>query len=248
MEMEQKVLQRSALDAFDTPEGVVEQLRHFKECYGYDRSSPFSLLDVGGGAGYFVSALQEEFPAMRATILDIDESAVFKARGRGLAAEPGSILERLPEHIPGEFDVICFNLVLHHIVAGGARKTRELQMRALSLAGKRLSGNGSVFVHEICYEGRIFPDSTGAMIFQALSNPLFAGIARLAGRFVPSLRANTVGVGVRFRPSSGWVRLIEEAGGKSLKVRPGGTEGHSLSRRLLLNVREVRRCSFKAQW
>jgi len=60
---------------------------------------------------------------------------------------------------------------------------------------------------------------------------------------VPSLRANTFGVGVRFRTAGDWRRLFAEAGYKVLGYRRGDNEQLSLPRRLMM-ISSIRRDSF----
>ena len=79
----QRILPQSAIDAFDTPEGVAEQLQHLKLLLRYKHLSVFSLLDVGGGTGFFATAVQNEFPNAEITILDLDQQSVTKATQLG---------------------------------------------------------------------------------------------------------------------------------------------------------------------
>ena len=74
------------------------------------------------------------------------------------------------------------------------------------------------------------------------SRPLSA-LAAAVSRWVPSLRANTFGVGVRFRARSEWVRVFESVGYRVLASVRGPEETVSAARRLLL-IRSCRRDSF----
>ena len=133
MNIEQRILHRDALDVFhDSIPFAFDEIEDFKGCYNYDRDSSFTLLDVGGGVGHFVLALQQEFPNMRATILDLDENAISKAKSNGLHAVVGSVLTPPPSIPLQTFDVVCFNLILHHIIAENDRDTRKLQELAFS--------------------------------------------------------------------------------------------------------------------
>ena len=245
--MEQRILRRDALDVFHGEGQFALQIEHFKECYNYDRDSNFTLLDVGGGVGYFVLALQQEFPNMRATILDLDESAISKAKSNGLDAVVGSVLKPPPSIHLQKFDIVCFNEVLHHIIAASDRNTCKLQQLALLRAKGLASQAGSIFINELCYEGKVFSDSSSAIIFHLLTNPLLSKIVASISAFVPSLKANTVGVGIRFRPYGGWVRLIESAGFQLSKKCEGAVEKPSFAKRLLLNIRHAQRVSVKVQ-
>src|SRR5262245_6771404 len=156
--VEQRVLPQMAIDAFDTHEGTAEQLQHFKTLLGYTRESVFSLLDVGGGTGFFATAVQREFPHAAITILDLDESSVRKGRESGLNALQGSILDPPDEIRAKKFDVVSFNLMLHHIIGDDEPSTYDLQRRALEQGRSLMTNEGKMFVHEICYEGRVLRD------------------------------------------------------------------------------------------
>ena len=230
--IEQRILKRKALDAFDTNEGVAEQIAHFKLCYEYNRDSKFTLLDIGGGGGYFISALQREYPNMRATILDLDNLAIEKAASNGLNGIVGSVLNPPSQLTSQKFDVICFNLVLHHIIATKDSDTRKLQSLALFNARAISSVGGSIFIHEICYEGRFFSGSSSAIIFHILTNALLSKMTLFISKYVPSLKANTLGVGVRYRAYDAWVKLIKLSGYNIAQECKSGKEGHSFVRRV----------------
>ncbi len=98
-------------------------------------------------------------------------------------------------------------------------------------------------MHEICYEGIVVPDSSALLIFQITSSRCISEALRFVGKIIPSLRANTAGIGVRFRPARGWADLASSLGLDLIGTCKGGPEGHSLLRRALLLIREVRRHS-----
>jgi SAM-dependent methyltransferase len=240
----QRLLSSGALDKFRTSEGVAEQIEHFASLLNFDGARAFSVLDVGGGVGFFCDALRVVYPNVRVTILDLDETSVIEARKHGFEAIHGSIIDPPSEILGRRFDVVSFNLVLHHIISSDEGGTAALQRSALDRARSLLTEIGRIFVHEICYEGRVVPDLTGRLIYGVTSSQVLSGIVSGIARIAPSLRANTAGVGVRFRPAVGWVNLVQSLGFEVIGTREGGPEGHSVARRSLLLIREVRRRSF----
>ena len=241
---EQRVLPQMAIDAFDTPEGTAEQLQHFKTVLGYARESVFSLLDIGGGTGFFATAVRKEFPRAAITILDLDESSVRKGRESGLNALQGSIIDP-PAEIRGEqFDVVSFNLMLHHIIGDDEPSTYDLQRRALEQGRRLMTKEGKMFVHEICYEGRLLRDLSARLIYQITSSRFIGVAIRVIGKAIPSLNANTAGIGVRFRPSHQWMTLASKTGLILAKACKGEPERHSWIRRVCLLIQEVRRHSW----
>ena len=66
---------------------------------------------------------------------------------------------------------------------------------------------------------------------------------RFIAKLSPSLKANTFGVGVRFRSHKEWCKLFESLGFKVVGTKIGEEEFVSLPRRLLL-IKNCRRDSF----
>ena len=170
-------------------------------------------------------------------VLDTDRDAIAACLRRGLQAEVGDALQ--PRRA-GDEELVCFNLILHHLVGRDAARTRELQARALRAWAGRA---GRVFVNEYVYEAFVEPTLSGKLIYAVTSSRALSWLAGAVARFVPSLRANTFGVGVRFRTGAEWEALFREAGYEVIGYRRGVDEEVSLARRLLL-IRSCRRDSF----
>ena len=133
----------------------------------------------------------------------------------------------------------CFNLILHHLVGHGERETSSLQMRALD----RWKGNDvRLFVNEYIYDSYV-ANASGALIYGITASSLLSSLAGFVARFLPSLRANTFGVGVRFRSEKEWRRMFEAQGWRVSNYKRGKEEHVSLPRRLLL-IKSCRRDSF----
>jgi hypothetical protein len=139
----------------------------------------------------------------------------------------------------GDEGIVCFNLILHHLVANTEATTKQLQSNAI--VGWK--GDGvKVFVNEYIYESW-FAGFSGWLIYQITKNRILSLLGRAISQFVPSLRANTFGVGVRFRSRNEWHRMFEKAGFRLVGEVQGENEFISFPRRLLL-IREIRRDSF----
>jgi len=101
-------------------------------------------------------------------------------------------------------------------------------------------------LHEICYEGRLHKNLTGKLIYHITSNNFLSKIARSLANFAPSLKANTFGVGVRFRSMNEWRFMVERK--MVIKgILSGDPERHSIIRRLFLNISNVKRVSVLAK-
>jgi hypothetical protein len=70
-----------------------------------------------------------------------------------------------------------------------------------------------------------------------------SALGQAIARVVPTLHANTFGVGVRFRSNADWKRLFSEAGFATIGEVRGEEERISLPRRLLF-IKSIRRDSF----
>lgn len=196
------------------------------------------VVDIGGGRGHFARQIVEKLN-LQARVLDSDERSIELCR-----ADYGSKIEcemddALRPRLHGDEDVVSFNLVLHHLVANSDAETRVLQKQAL-LAWRQQAKY--LFVNEYIYESHS-GDLSGRLIFEITSSPLLSWIAAKVGRFIPSLRANTVGVGVRFRSHQAWLDLFQECGLEVVDSVQGTDEPLLLARKLLL-IKAMRKDSF----
>ena len=194
------------------------------------------IFDIGGGAGFFAQAIKHRL-GMNVTVLDSDEQSILLCRASGIDAIVADALNPL---ISESCDVVCFNLILHHLVGETEQETLDLQSRALSLWK---SNAHAVFVNEYIYDSFIINDISGWLIYRITSNRLLSKFGRAVANYIPSLMANTFGVGVRFRSQAEWQRIFVSLGFEIVGTVKGSEEGISLARRLLL-IKSCRRDSF----
>lgn len=233
----QRRLAKEQIELFHHDQFVETQIQHFVELCESQLCGPKGVvLDMGGGCGFFSAALTQR-TGLRARVIDADPESVAKARDIGVDARVGDALRPLPA---GDEAVVCFNLILHHLVAATDAMTKELQTAAL--AGWS-STDAKLFVNEYIYESYISNNASGRLIFEITSSRFLSAIGRFVSRFIPSLRANTFGVGVRFRSADEWVRMFDDAGWVVVARKRGKEELVSIPRRLLL-IRSCRRDSF----
>lgn len=229
----QAKLSSAQIEAFYHDDFITDQVRDFRELVG-GRGSEV-VVDIGGGCGYFAHHLSLA-AGYQTRVVDMDPASIESCRKIGVE---GVIGDALAPTIHGDEHIICFNLILHHLVGANERETRALQLRALrAWAGKGVR----VFVNEYIYQsvvGRTSP----RLIYEITSSRLLSTIARPIASLVPALRANTFGVGVRFRSHEDWLELFAEAGFGVMDKRLGQEEEISLPRRALL-IKSIRRDSF----
>lgn len=218
---------------------VEDQVRDFITLLGPGGESRCVVADIGGGCGYFARALQAD-SAWQVRVLDMDPLSVASCHQQGLRAEVGDALA--PQH-RGDEALAAFNLMLHHLVGANDRGTRALQVRALQAWQGRAE---RVFINEYIYESYLLPRLSAWLIYAITASRTLSRLAKAVARWVPSLRANTFGVGVRFRTVDDWRALFGEAGWQVLASQRGAEERVSPARRMLM-IRSCRRDSFLLQ-
>jgi hypothetical protein len=236
---DQRALEKRQIEEFYVDCFAVEQANHFERLMRSRDTRPEGVVtDIGGGVGYFAREIRRRTGSM-VRVIDTDSASVNACNALG---DPGIAAVRedaLKPSFRGDEAVACFNLVLHHLVSATEQKTRALQVSAL----RNWRGHTEyVFVNEYIYDS-FLGDATSWLIFAITRSKMLSMIGRIVGTFVPSLRANTFGVGVRFRSHDGWLRVFEEAGFVVVDVVEGEKDDIPLPQRLLL-TREVRRDSF----
>jgi hypothetical protein len=230
----QSTLTIHQVEAFYHDHFVDDQIRHFAE--SFDSETKFSrVVDVGGGCGYFARQLQNT-ERYTVTVLDMDQASIEACHAAGVLAKLSNALSPI---FTGEEDIVCFNLILHHLVGSTEDSTLELQKKALTVWHSKAK---AVFVNEYIYESYI-GNAAGWLIYQITKNLILSTAARAVSKFIPSLRANTFGVGVRFRSHKEWNHIFEAAGYKVRSTIYGQEEVVSFARRLLL-IKRIRRDSF----
>ena len=241
MTIDQAAVAQRRLDAAQTADFyhdrfVEDQVRDFAALLGPGAAGNGVVADIGGGCGYFARALQAH-SAWQVRVLDMDPVSVASCHQQGLQAEVGDALA--PQH-RGDEALAAFNLMLHHLVGADDRTTRALQVRALQAWLGRAE---RVFVNEYIYESYLLPRLSAWLIYAITASRTLSRLAKAVARWVPSLRANTFGVGVRFRTVDDWRALFGEAGWQVAASRRGAEERVSTARRLL-TIRSCRRDSF----
>lgn len=230
----QKILSAEQIEAFHHDQFVEDQARHFVSLLGAQGGMK-NVTDMGGGCGFFAKRLKSQAD-YKVKVVDMDTASVEACRNSGIEATQGDALN---PKISGDEDIVSFNLILHHLVGGSVGDTLVLQTKALSVWIPHIQ---SVFVNEYIYESYL-GNFSGWLIFKITKSPILSWFGRVVSMVVPSLKANTFGVGVRFRASQEWQRVFESAGYVVRSTIVGKHEYVSLPRRLLL-IKDIRRDSF----
>ena len=232
----QKTLDSKQIEAFYIHAFEEDQVSHFLKVIDVNLLDKEKVVvDIGGGCGFFAKRLHETI-GKHVRVIDSDPISITTCKSTGVDGVLGDALS--PEYA-GDEEVVCFNLMLHHLVGRKERDTRDLQQNALKVWINRAK---FIFVHEYIYDSYV-GNLTGRLIYEITKNKFLSAVGCVVGTFVPSLRANTFGVGVRFRAHGEWVELFEEIGFRVVSTMRGEDEEISLPRRLLL-IKSRRRDSF----
>ena len=232
----QKLLSPEQVESFHHRLFVEDQARHFETLV--DAQSSTMVADVGGGCGHFAKRLMRR-AGYQVRVIDVDSASIEICRAAGIDATQG---DALSPRIIGAEEIVCFNLILHHLIAASERDTLALQTKALALWKPHVR---AIFVNEYIYESFV-GNFSGWLIFHVTKSPMLSWLGRVVAVALPSLKANTFGVGVRFRASKEWLRVFESAGFTIKSSVVGKDEHISLPRRLLL-IKRIRRDSFLLQ-
>ena len=234
----QATLTQTQIAAFYHDEFVDSQVRGYLALVPALVPAPRAVVDVGGGCGFFAHSLSHA-AGVRVRVIDMDPASVASCRDKRVEADIGDALSP-PRR--GDEDVVCFNLILHHLVGRSEAATLELQKQAL-LAWRDQAR--VLFVDEYIYDSYA-ANLAGRLIYAITSSRWLSFIASAISRVVPSLRANTFGVGVRFRAHEEWRRIFESVGYEVVASIRGPEEHVSPARRLLC-IRSCRRDCFALQ-
>ncbi len=232
----QKILSKKQIETFYHYCGDEIQVEHFLKLVPRTLLGPQNVVvDIGGGCGFFASSLRKFIDA-KIRVLDTDHVAIKAALAKGLEVSIEDALN--PKH-QGDEDVVCFNLILHHLVGVDERESLFLQQQALGAWANRAR---VLFVNELIYDSYV-GNLSGRLIYIITSSRMLSAIASMISRFVPSLRANTFGVGVRFRSRGEWIKLFTQQGYRVAASMRGPEKFVSFPRRCLF-IRSFRQDSF----
>lgn len=242
MQNTQQVLSKSQIAAFYHDDFVESQVNDFIKLLGISinestiNSHAKIIADIGGGCGFFAKGLQH-FTALKIRVLDTDLYSIDSCKRDGLDAD---YCDALNPKIIGDEYIVCFNLILHHLIGNSDDETYDFQKRALSVWHSKTH---AIFVNEYIYESYFAEGFSAWLIYKITSNLALSKLGNVIAKILPSLKANTFGVGVRFRTHNEWKTMFESIGFNIVDTVKGNPEGVSLPRRLLL-IKKCRRDSF----
>lgn len=238
--MQQTKLDKHQIEEFYIDGWAPEQVEHFIQLTAdKSQNSTKCIVDIGGGCGFFAQLLHSR-TGHKLRVIDSDKESINRVTALENKCVSGVLGDALEPPMYGDEDIVTFNLMLHHLIGDNEGCTRELQKRALSVWREKAK---YIFVNEYVYDS-LFGNFSGRAIYEITKNKLLSAIGRVISRFIPSLKANTFGVGVRFRAHGEWVELFEECGFSVVSRIHNEPEYVPTPRRFILLIKQVRRDSF----
>lgn len=233
--IQQRVLKTEQVEEFYHDHFVTTQVRDFVDLLAEAGVPAQKVVDIGGGCGFFAEALARK-TGLNVQVVDMDPGSVAACAKKNVPAEIGDALNPAQR---GDEDIVSFNLILHHLIAASHAETEALQKRAVAIWQHKAK---AVFVNEYIYDSYV-RNLSGWLIYRITSSQLLSALGQAVAKFVPSLRANTFGTGVRFRANQEWIDLFDGLGFRIAAYRRGHEENVSLARRMLM-IKSCRRDSY----
>lgn len=206
------------------------------------KDGDFSFLDVGGGPGLFTDRLLERFPTSRGAVLDNSELLLSEntsnARKQLVLASATDMAAKLEDR---RFDIIFFNLSLHHFIGKTYSETRRIQRNALAQAVSLLAPGGRVVVTENLYDGIAIDNLPGWLVYMLTASDFLAPVIKRLG-------ANTAGCGVCFLSAGAWRKEFRRIGLRDSKFSADVWKERRLWRAICFRLMSVRSISTGYFW
>lgn len=127
-----------------------------------------TLLDVGGGSGTFASLVKDNFPDMDVFVIDPAKELLKTIKDNRINKSEGKLPNELGLDPNIKFDYIHIKEVLHHIVGYNINNSKILVKKSICNLKDHLNASGILFIHDVFYEGFLFPTFPRDFIFYSL--------------------------------------------------------------------------------
>jgi SAM-dependent methyltransferase len=131
-----------------------------------NQNQNITLLDVGGGNGYFSELIYQNCPNIGLTVLDPSKKLLNEINNPNI----NKVVGKLPDDVSlnSKFDYIHVRAVLHHITGNTVSNSTELLKRSIICLKNLLKDGGFILITEIYYEGYLIPKLPRYLIFYLL--------------------------------------------------------------------------------
>src|SRR4029079_19809611 len=129
----------------------------------------------GGGNGFFVDRVLDEFPNATATLVDNAQTLLNRNRQHPRKRLVLGSADDLVKQFDGQrFDVVSLHWVLHHMVVRSWDDSTAMQVRLTRDVRQLLTERGRVSVLENMYQGRVAESFAPWLIYQLTSSKALA--------------------------------------------------------------------------
>lgn len=222
-------------------EGEKQLIFQYMEHYGALISEMKSkenlrILDVGGGAGYFISQLSEVLsPNNSYYVIDThrydtwDDANPKIAYCQCDAAMLSFVFEK------ESFDYVFCNMLFHHLVTSSYKESALIRENCLKEILHVLKADGKLCIVDNFCDGLFHDQLSSRLIFTMTTckNPILA-------RLFSKLGSNSAGVGVCMLSEKMWMAMLTNAGLNCLALIKEADDGLGLIKKAFLMNRSYR--------
>lgn len=222
-------------------EGEKQLISQYMERYGtlieeIKSRENLRILDVGGGAGYFVSQLHQVLSSSNTYIVaDTHRYDTWDDENTGItycqcdAAQLSSVFEK------ESFDYIFCNMLFHHLVTASYQESALIREVCLKEILHVLKADGKLCIVDNFCDGYLHDQLSSRLIFHMTTckNPLLV-------RLFFKLGSNSAGVGVCMLSEKMWMTMLTNAGLNCLSLIKEADDGLGLMKKVLLMNKSYR--------
>lgn len=209
-----------------------------------------SILDVGGGAGFFIKWIKEKLLEnknilqLKITVIDSVRYDTWDDKDECIqyvqcdAVSVDCVLKE------SSYDYIFCNMFVHHLIGNNFEESGEIRKEVFNNLHKVLRSDGKLLIADNVNNGFLFDDMSCRILY-AVTTCRNAVVKKMLFK----LGAHSAGVGVCMLSQGMWKNLLTETGFKMIEMRttqPPST--WNIAKKMLLMNREyMERVLFVAQ-
>lgn len=195
--------------------GELQLIRKYLDCYKnilseISKKKKVTILDVGGGAGYFSKQLETILPKyieLDIYLLDTNKYDTWNDKKSKIHFIQGDALSISEIFSNKMFDYVFCNMLFHHLLGESFKESSKIREKCLKNIVGVLKDDGKIGIIDN-YNNGLFIDSISCRIIYAMTNIRNPMIVKICKRF----GSNSAGVGVCMQSRRMWQNLIKKSG------------------------------------
>jgi ubiquinone/menaquinone biosynthesis C-methylase UbiE len=221
--------------------GELELIETYLELYKdvineMSKRKSVTILDVGGGAGYFVKEIESRIPKdvkLEIYLLDTNVYDTWNDENERIHYIEGDAVNIDKLFGAKTFDYVFCNMIFHHLLGNSFKSSREIREKVLSSIYTVLKDDGHIGIIDNYNDGYIIDGISCRIIYgmTTVTNPVIVKLCKIMG-------SNSAGVGVCMMSRKMWNRLIESCNFKIVRENIAPPDKFRLLKKIcLLNKR-----------